>query len=426
MGLGKSSITLAAVADLKYNRFAVSRILVVAPKKVAEATWQTEGSKWDDFQHLRFSTILGTPKQRMAALETPADIYVINRDNINWLVDYYGNKWPFDMVVLDEASSFKSHQAQRWKKLKSVRSKINRIVELTGTPASQGYMDLWAQVYLLDGGARLGKTITAFRDTFFVPDQRSRTQVFSWKLRKGAKEQIDSLLEDICVSMKAEDYISLPDKIVNDIPVQMDEKASKVYKQIERDSFMELGDSVIDAGTAAVLTNKLLQVANGAVYDDSGTVVEIHDCKLEALTELIESLQGESALVAYNYQHDRDRILARVKGARVFTGQQDADDWNDGKIKVLLAHPASCAYGLNLQAGGRHIVWFGNQWSLELEQQFNARLHRQGQTRPVIVHRLVVQATVDEDVVRALGSKDRVQESLLQALKAKQQVLKGE
>lgn len=418
--MGKTSITLDAINELMYRRFAVNRVLVIAPKKVAEATWQAEGQKWDGFKSLRFSTVLGTPKQREAALATPADIYVTNRDNTAWLVDRYGTKWPFDCVVLDESSSFKSHQAQRWKKLKAVRKYINRVIELTGTPASQGYLDLWPQVFLLDGGQRLGKTITSYRDAFFVPDQRNRTQIFSWKLREGAKEQIDDVLADLCISMRSEDYIKLPDLIENDIQVALDPKADKAYRQMERDSFMELGDSVVDAGTAAVLTNKLLQLANGAVYDEDKKVVHIHDCKIEALQELIEGLQGEPALVFYNYQHDRDRILKAIPGAVVFEGDAEATRWNSGEIKVLLAHPASCAYGLNLQAGGRHVVWFGLQWSLELVQQANARLHRQGQEHPVVVHRLIVQGTVDEAVVGALNSKDRVQEALLTALREKQ------
>ena len=423
MGMGKTSITLDAINELMYHRFAVNRVLVIAPKKVAEATWQAEGQKWDEFKSLRFSTVLGTPKQREAALATPADIYVTNRDNTAWIVERYGAKWPFDCVVLDESSSFKSHQAQRWKKLKAVRKYINRVIELTGTPASQGYLDLWPQVFLLDGGQRLGKTITSYRDAFFVPDQRNRTQIFSWKLREGAKEQIDGVLADLCISMRSEDYIKLPDLIENDIQVALDPKADKAYRQMERDSFMELGDSVVDAGTAAVLTNKLLQLANGAVYDEDKKVVHIHDCKIEALQELIEGLQGEPALVFYNYQHDRDRILKAIHGAVVFEGDVEATRWNSGEIKVLLAHPASCAYGLNLQAGGRHVVWFGLQWSLELVQQANARLHRQGQDHPVVVHRLIVQGTVDEAVVGALNSKDRVQEALLTALREKQKEL---
>ena len=421
--MGKTSITLDAINELMYRRFAINRVLVIAPKKVAEATWQAEGQKWDDFKSLRFSTVLGTPKQRESALATPADIYVTNRDNTAWIVDRYGAKWPFDCVVLDESSSFKSHQAQRWKKLKAVRKYINRVIELTGTPASQGYLDLWPQVFLLDGGQRLGKTITSYRDAFFVPDQRNRTQIFSWKLREGAKEQIDGVLADLCISMRSEDYIKLPDLIENDIQVALDPKADKAYRQMERDSFMELGDSVVDAGTAAVLTNKLLQLANGAVYDEDKKVVHIHDCKIEALQELIEGLQGEPALVFYNYQHDRDRILKAIHGAVVFEGDVEATRWNSGEIKVLLAHPASCAYGLNLQAGGRHVVWFGLQWSLELVQQANARLHRQGQDHPVVVHRLIVQGTVDEAVVGALNSKDRVQEALLTALREKQKEL---
>lgn len=418
-------IVLTAIQILMYQRFSINRVLVIAPKKTAEATWQCEAKKWSGLRHLRFSTVLGTKAQRIKALNAAADVYVINRDNVAFLVDHFKGELPYDMIVADEASSFKSHQTIRWKKLKCSTTEAEYFVELTGTPASQGYLDLWAQVYLLDQGERLGKTITSYRDTYFTPDQRSRTQIFSWKLKPNAKEKIDEKLSDICISMKAKDYIQLPDIIENEIPVLLDQKATKIYKQIEKDSFMELGDSVIDAGTAAVLTNKLLQVANGACYDEDKNVVHIHDCKLEALQELIDSLQGEPCLVAYNYQHDRDRILKAIPGAVVFEGDKQAQDWNAGKIKVLLAHPASCAYGLNLQAGGHNIIWFGNQWSLELDRQFNARLYRQGQQHPVIVHRLVVQNTVDQDVVRALGRKDAVQESLLNALKMRQKEIGG-
>ena len=406
-----------------YNRFEVNRVLIIAPKKTAEATWQKEAQKWDNTKHLRFSTILGDKAKRVEAMNAPADVYVINRDNVAFIVDYYAGALPYDMIVVDEASSFKSHQSVRWKKLKKPAAAANYFVELTGTPASQGYSDVWAQIYLLDQGARLGQTIGSYRDAYFVPDKRNRTQIFSWKLKPRAKEQIDQTLADICISMKASDYLTLPDLVRHDVPVALDPKADKAYRQMERDRFMELGGSVVDAGTAAVLTNKLLQLANGAVYDEDKKVVHIHDCKIEALQELIEGLQGEPALVFYNYQHDRDRILKAIPGAVVFEGDVEATRWNSGEIKVLLAHPASCAYGLNLQAGGRHVVWFGLQWSLELVQQANARLHRQGQEHPVVVHRLIVQGTVDEAVVGALNSKDRVQEALLTALREKQKEL---
>lgn len=423
MGLGKTIITLTAVNELKYNRLAVQRVLIVAPKKVAEATWQNEAKKWDHLRMLRFSEILGTAEQRRRAIWASADIYIINRDNVAWLVDECGSRWPFDMVVLDEASSFKNHQAKRFKKLKAVRPRIARIVELTGTPAPRDLMDLWAQIYLLDEGKRLGKTITSYREEWFKPDKRNAQAIFSYKARDGARSEIQQRLGDICVSMKAADYITLPDMVENDIPVILDTAARRAYDQMEKNLLLPVGEQIIDAGTAAVLRGKLLQIASGAVYDDSGTVAPVHGCKVESFTELIEALDGQHALVFYAYKHDKARITAALEksGLRVrnFDGPKDADDWNAGKIDILLAHPASCAYGLNLQAGGHHVIWFGLTDSLELYQQANARLHRQGQDAPVIVHRLIVQGTADEDVIAGLAAKDKCQEALLQAMKAR-------
>ena len=360
----------------------------------------------------------------MRALATPADIYVINRDNVAWLVDYYQHAWPFDMVVLDESSSFKNQQSKRWKKLKAVRPHITRIVELTGTPAPQDLLDLWPQVFLLDQGQRLGRTVGSFRERYFTPDKRNATTVFTYKAREGTEQAVKELLSDICISMKAADYLTLPDMIAHDIPVVLEPKAAKAYRELEKDMLLQVGpDEVVTAGTAAVLTNKLLQLCNGAVYGEDHQVHPLHDCKLEAFMELLEQLNGQHALVFYTYQHDRDRLLAAMartgRRVRVFAGPRDADAWNAGQVDVLLAHPASCAYGLNLQQGGHHIVWFGLNWSLELVQQANARLHRQGQNEPVIVHRLIVQGGMDEDVVAALESKDAVQESLLASLKAR-------
>lgn len=409
--------------------WAVNRVLVIAPKKVSEATWQDEAQKWDHLKHLTFSTVLGTEKQRLAALYRAADIYVINRDNVQWLVDTLGNEWFFDMVVLDEASSFKNHQAKRFRKLKTVLPRITRIVELTGTPAPRDLMDLWAQIYLLDQGQRLGKTISAYRAQWFLPDKRNATTIFSYKASEGSDAAIKERLSDICVSMKAEDYLELPDCIEHDVPVVLDNKAQKWYNEMEKKLVLEFADQVIDAGTAAVLRIKLLQIAAGAVYDDAGKVVYVHDCKLEAFLELVESLNGQHALVFYAYKHDRDRILDALKkekvNAREFKGPGDQADWNAGKIQVLLAHPASCAYGLNLQNGGYNIIWFGLTDSLELYQQANARLHRQGQAHPVIVHRLIVKGSVDEDVRAGLEAKDACQEALLQAMKARIDKWKG-
>lgn len=423
MGLGKTVITLTAINDLKYNRFAVNKVLVIAPKKVAESTWVREAKKWDHLKLLRFSVVLGPEQKRIRALNTPADIYVINRDNVVWLVDYYRNRWPFDMVVIDEFSSFKNHQAKRFKALRNVRPHIKRIVGLTGTPAPNGLLDLWAQVYLLDGGERLGKRITHFRERYFEPDQRNRDRVFTYAPKPGADQVIQNLIGDICISMKAEDYLELPDIMYNTVPVKLDSKAQKAYNKLETEMLLQVDGSTIDAGSAAVLTNKLLQLCNGAVYDEERNIVNIHDCKIEAFMELIEGLNGKPALVFYNFQHDKERLMKALTKTKLRVRElktpQDETDWNNRQIDILLAHPASTAYGLNLQQGGNHIIWFGLNWSLELYQQANKRLHRQGQTEKVIIHHLVVEGGVDEDVVAALSGKSSTQERLLQALKAR-------
>lgn len=429
MGLGKTVITLTAINDLKYNRFAINKVLVIAPKKVAEATWSNEAVKWEHLRLLRISAVLGGQTKRIKALNTPADIYVVNRENVQWLVDYYRNAWPFDMVVADEFSSFKNHQAKRFKSLTWVRKHINRFVGLTGTPAPNGLLDLWAQVYLLDGGQRLGKAITHFRERYFEPDQRDRERVFSYAPKPGADEVIRQLIGDICVSMKADDYLELPDCIPVTVPVILDSKAKKAYDKLEKEMLLEVDESTIDAGSAAVLTNKLLQLCNGAVYDDERNIVEIHKCKIDAFLELVEGLNGQPALVFYSFKHD----LARIKKAleksnlriRELKGPQDETDWNNQQIDILLAHPASCAYGLNLQQGGNHEIWFGLNWSLELYQQAKARLYRQGQTEKVIIHHLVVDGGVDQDVMKALEDKSGTQDRLMEALKARIERAKG-
>ena len=423
MGLGKTVITLSAIMELKYGRFAVNKVLVIAPKKVAEATWQQEASKWDFLRNLRFATVLGSAKNRIKELYRPADIYVINRENVDWLVDYYKNDWPFDMVVVDESSSFKSHRAKRFKALSSIRPHIRRIVELTGTPSPNSLMDLWSQLYLLDGGARLGKYYTHFRDRFFDPGERAREVIYSYDPKAGAQQSIMGRISDICISMKASDYLQLPDCIIDDIPVELDAKAKKAYNQLERDMVLALPDGDIDVASAAGLSNKLQQLANGAVYDDEHGIHEVHNCKMEAFMELLEKLNGQHALVFYNFKHDLLRIQDALKTSklrvRVFQGAEEEKDWNSGKIDVLLAHPASTAYGLNLQYGGHHIIWFGLNWSLELYQQANKRLHRQGQQEPVIIHQLVCRGTRDDDLVDALSWKDRAQNYVLESLKAR-------
>lgn len=430
MGLGKTVVTLSAIDELKYNRFEVQRVLVIAPKKVAEATWQKEAARWEHTKHLRFSTVLGSTTRRIRAVNTPADIYVINRDNVCWLVNYYRNDWPFDMVVVDEATSFKSQASKRWKALKSVRGHIRRIVELTGTPSPQGLLDLWPQVYLLDQGQRLGRTVGSFRERYFDPDKRDAFRVFTYKPKDGAEQAIQSLIGDICISMRAEDYLDLPDCITDIVPVALDAAAEKAYKQLEREAILQVDETTIDAGTAGVLTNKLLQLCDGAVYDGQHQARIIHDCKIDAFLELLEALGDAHALVFYSFQHDRERILQALqktgKRVRVFNGPQDEEDWNAGKIDVLLAHPASCAYGLNLQQGGHHVVWFGLTWSLELYQQANKRLHRQGQKQPVIIHHLVVEDGMDAEVMKALESKAGTQEGLMNALKARIRKVKEE
>lgn len=424
MGLGKTAIALSAIKRLKYEMWCVHKVLVIAPKKVAESTWSREAAKWKQLSGLRFSFVLGTAEQRRRALAATADVYLMNRENTQWLVNYYGHDWPFDMVILDESSSFKNHQAKRFKALKLERSRINRIVELTGTPNPRGLMDLWAQVYLLDSGKRLGRTITAYRDAYFVPDKRNRTTIFSYAPKMGATEEIYSRISDICISMKAEDYLELPEMVYDDIPVVLDAAAQKAYDLLERDTLLQVDDeTIITAGTAATLRGKLLQLCNGAVYDEEGNVVTVHDCKIEALMETVEQLNGQHAIICYNFRHDRQRLLDALKATplrvAVYEGKEQEEAWNAGKIDLLLVQPASCGYGLNLQDGGHHIIWFGLNDSLELYQQTNKRLHRQGQPYPVIVHHLLVQGGTDEDVIKSLSGKANVQDSLLEALKVR-------
>ena len=423
MGLGKTAITLSAIKRLKYEMWCVHKVLIIAPKKVAESVWSKEAAKWKHLKDLRFSFVLGTAKQRRRALEATADIYMMNRENTQWLVKLYGYDWPFDMVVLDESSSFKNHKAKRFLALKLERSRISRIVELTGTPNPRSLMDLWAQLYLLDGGKRLGRTITAYRDTWFVPGRRNRTTIFDYDPKPGAFDDIQNSISDICISMKTEDYVELPPLIYDDIPVALDAAAQKAYDRLERDTLLQVDESVITAGTAGALRGKLLQLCNGAVYDEDGNVITVHDCKVEALLETVEQLNGQHAIICYNFKHDRARLLEALKATRlrveVYEGIEQEEAWNAGQIDLLLVQPASCGYGLNLQAGGHHIIWFGLNDSLELYQQTNKRLHRQGQPYPVIIHHLLVQGGTDEDVIKALNNKADVQNTLLEALKVR-------
>lgn len=416
-------ITLTAINELKFYRFQVCKVLVIAPKKVAEGTWQKECQKWDHLQHLQISTVLGSEKKRMAALNATADIYVINRENVTWLVDLYRDQWPFDMVVVDEFSSFKSHSAKRFKSLAAIRPHVSRFVGLTGTPSPNGLMDLWSELYLLDGGERLEKRFGAFRERYFRPGRSNGYVVYEYLPRKGSREAILNKINDICISMKADDYLTLPDCIDNEVPVVLDNQARKAYNTLERQMVLELEDDDLTVTSAAALSNKLLQLANGALYDANRGVHEIHSAKIDALMELLESLNGKPALLFYSFQHDRWRILAALRKTklrvRTLNSVADQDAWNAGEVDVLLAHPASCAYGLNLQQGGNHIVWFGLPWNYEQYVQANKRLHRQGQTEKVIVHHLVVQDSRDEDVMKALGKKEKAQDYVLESLKAR-------
>jgi len=418
-------ITLSAIVELMYDRFDVARVLVIAPKLVAETVWAEEAAKWDHTRHLRISKVLGSAQERVAALRRPADIYVINRENVPWLVERVGAKWPFDMVVVDELSSFKSPKTKRFRALRRVRPLIKRIVGLTGTPAPNGLIDLWSQIYLLDQGERLGKTLTSYRDRFFKPGRRNGHIVYEWIPKPGAEERIYELLSDLCVSMSAEDWLELPERVDVEVPVVLDAEAMMKYKQLEKDLLLPLEGDVVTADTAGVLTNKLLQLANGAVYDTARGVHEIHDAKLDALEELIEQAQGKPLLVFYAYQHDLERIKRRFPWAATMDEPGVVERWNRREVPLLLAHPASAGHGLNLQEGGNHIVWFGLTWSLELYEQANARLHRQGQTERVIVHHLVAKGTVDENVMGALARKEATQDALLEAVKARLQLYRA-
>lgn len=418
MGLGKTVIALTAIKYLLYETFEVGRVLVIAPKRVAEDTWTRESAKWDHLKDLRISKVMGSPARREAALRANADIYVMGRDTTVWLVGYClkQKRWPFDMIVIDELSSFKNPQSKRFRAIRKVLPRVTRIVGLTGTPSPNGLMDLWAELYLLDRGERLGPTLGAYRDSYFRPGARNGYVVYKWLPIKGAREAIESRIRDICISMNAKDYLQLPKRIDNVIPIRLSEPELRQYHQMERDQLLQLGESTVVALNAAAVMTKLLQIANGRAYDDAGRVVRIHDRKLETLEEIAEDTDSP-ILVFYSFRHDLDAIRERFPEARVLEGPEDIADWNEGRIQMLLVHPASAGYGLNLQDGGHVIVWYGLTWSLELYQQANARLYRQGQTKPVIIHHLIAEGTVDEQVMRALQKKDTSQAALLAALK---------
>lgn len=418
--VSKTVIALTAVDYLMHDAFEVAKALVIAPLRVAEDTWSREADKWDHLKTLRISKILGSAAERRKGLTADADIYVINRENVKWLVEECQEKkhWPFDMIIIDELSSFKSNKSQRFKYLRKVIPLTDRVVGLTGTPSPNGLMDLWAQIYLLDRGERLGKTLTAYRDRYFVPGKRNGYTVFTWDLKQGAAESIQAKVSDICISMSASDYLQLPERIDNEIRVKLSPAEMKTYRQMERDQLIELDGADVVALNAAAVAGKLLQMANGSVYDDVRNVIRIHEKKLDALEELID-VTDDNILVFYNFRHDLDALRDRFDklSPRELKTEADIREWNDGKIKVLLAHPASVGYGLNIQDGGHTIIWYGLTWSLELYQQANARLYRQGQIKNVIVHHLIAEGTIDEQVMRVLTKKQAGQEALLEALK---------
>ena len=395
----------------------MGKVLVIAPLRVAMQTWPSEIRKWDHLKGLTYSVAVGSEKERLQAFRKKADVYITNRESVEWLVERSGVPFDFDMVVVDELSSFKSHQAKRFKSLLKVRPGVKRIVGLTGTPSSNGLADLWAEFRLLDMGERLGRYITRFRQRWFVPDKRNGAVVFSYRPVEGAEDDIYGRISDITISMRSSDYLELPECVMNEVVVDMDEKEKKVYETFRKEMVAEIGDKEIDAVNAASLSGKLLQMANGAVYGRDGGCIAIHDRKLDALEDLIEGMNGRPVLVAYWFRHDAERIRERFRVREIRTGK-DIDDWNRGDIPVAIIHPASAGHGLNLQEGGSTLIWFGLTWSLELYQQTNARLHRQGQRNTVIIHHIICRGTVDEKVMEALRRKEGIQDALMEAVKA--------
>ena len=423
MGLGKTSITLSATADLLFDSFEVHKVLVIAPLRVARDTWSAEIKKWDQLHHLIYSIAVGTEAERKAALQRKADIYIINRENVQWLIEKSGIPFDFDMVIVDELSSFKNHRSKRFKSLMQVRPRIKRVVGLTGTPASNGLMDLWAEFKVIDMGRRLGRFITQYRLDYFVPDKMNGQIVYSYRLRPGAEAAIYNKISDITISMKSTDHIKMPELVSSEYSVYLDPDEQDTYDEMKKQFVLDLPDGEISAANAAVLSGKLSQMANGAIYQDNGGITEIHSRKLDALEDIIESANGKPLMVAYWYQHDLDRIMKRLHEKHIPFSKLDSSDsirrWNNGEIPVALIHPASAGHGLNLQSGGNTIVWFGLTWSLELYQQTIARLWRQGQTaETVIVQHIITDGTIDEQILRALKAKDKTQSALISAVKA--------
>lgn len=424
MGLGKTAITLSAIFELCLDSFEVRKALVIAPLRVARDTWPDEIRKWDHLRGLTYSVAVGTEAERKAALLQRVSVYLINRENVQWLIEESGLPFDYDMVVIDELSSFKSYQAKRFRSLLKVRPSVKRIVGLTGTPSSNGLMDLWAEFRILDLGKRLGRFITHYRNSYFVPDKRNGQVVFSYKPREGAEEEIYASISDITISMKAVDHLKMPECVMNEVKVTLSEKERKTYDTMKADLVVSLGDEEIDAGNAAALANKLSQMANGAVYGEDKRIFPIHERKLDTLEDLIEAANGKPVLVAYWFKHDLERIQKRFKVREIKTSR-DITDWNNGRIPVAVIHPASAGHGLNLQAGGSTLIWFGLTWSLELYQQTNARLWRQGQqSETVVIHHIIAENTIDERIMNALRKKDKTQSALIDAVKANLEVTK--
>lgn len=418
MGLGKTVISLTAIADLLFDSFEAHRILVVAPLRVARDTWPAEISKWQHLKHLTYAVAVGTVKERKAALMAGADITIINRENLGWLIDSSGYEFDYDMVIIDELSSFKNHKSKRFQSLMKVRPKVKRIIGLTGTPSSNGLMDLWAEFKLLDFGERLGRFITHYRNNYFIPDKRNGEIIYSYKPMPYAEDAIYRKISDITISMKSTDHLQMPELITSQYEVQLSEDEEQRYEELKADFILELPEGEITAANAASLTGKLSQLANGAIYDDEGNIVEFHDRKLDALEDIIESTNGKPLLVAYWFKHDLQRIKKRFDVREIKTSK-DIIDWNNGDIPVAVIHPASAGHGLNLQAGGSTLIWFGLTWSLELYQQTNARLWRQGQSSgTVVIEHIITKGTIDERILKALSLKEVSQNALIDAVKA--------
>lgn len=417
-GLGKTITTLTAINELMYDSFEISKVLIIAPLRVAQSTWKDEIEKWDHLNLLRYSIAVGDEKERLKALKQNSDIYIINRENVDWLVTKSGIDFNFDMLVIDELSSFKSHTSKRFKSLLKIRPYFERVVGLTGTPSSNGLMDLWAEFRVLDLGERLGRYITHYRNEYFLPDKRNDAVIFSYKPQPNAEERIYRRLADMTISMKSTEYLKMPELILNELEINLDEEDQMKYKKFKKEMVMTIQEKEIDAINAASLSNKLIQLANGSIYDEDKKFYEVHNKKLDKLEEIIESANGKPVLVAYWFKADKERIEKRFKVREIKTAD-DIKQWNMGMINLALIHPASAGHGLNLQSGGSTLVWFSLTWSLELYQQTNARLYRQGQKDTVVIHHLITKNTIDEDIMKSLKRKDKTQEALMRAVKAR-------